>query len=170
MYKKKEFIAAWNLNYHEVLSISNYYREVTNVRPENDELQTHYDYNSTTIEQSEREVDIIIQFITSHGNPFEKGEQQLRNIVTQELVNSDSIEALLNIFRDSCELYKHFYDERFVNKLKSLSDRISNVNFPNFKTSKHTQSNIDNRVSNKKKDKIAHKIIEIIYYSMMMVH
>ena len=159
--QKKEYVAAWNLNHHEILSVCNFYREVTNVKCENHELQLHHDFSSTTTERSEKEVEKIMEFIISHGNPFAIGTEQLKNLVTQELITSDCSESLLNVFEISINFYSEFFKERFTEKLKSLSDTIPKINFPNIKSVQQIKSVSNKSISDMKQNKIAHKVIEL---------
>lgn len=121
----------------------------------------HHDFSASKTEKSEEKIIKLINCLTSHHNPFEKEDQKLCNIFTQELVDSENCAALLNIFENSCDLYKEFLNERFVEKLKSLSDTIPKIKLPNFKTLSEDQSDSNKNVSIKKELKEGHKIIEI---------
>lgn len=127
---------------------------------ENDELQTHHNLSKSYTMNYEEQLNKIISFIHQHGNPFAKGEQPLKNFVTQEVPTPATVNALLNIFSTGCDVYATFYKERFVDKSKSLSDTISKHNLSNFRTVGNA-INIPKAIPLKKQSVIAEKLYEI---------
>ncbi|OXU18366.1 hypothetical protein TSAR_009882 [Trichomalopsis sarcophagae] len=77
--RKKETVAIWDLTYHEFLAITNYFKEITYFNNKDEELSLQYLQNR-------------------NANPFEAGLQPLRNIITEELVDTETKDRLLNIF------------------------------------------------------------------------
>ena len=124
----------WDITFHELLGISNLFREKTFIENEND-LEIHHEYSNASIQNSESAVNKIVHFIVSKEiNPFQSSKQQLCNLVTEQLVHSDVTKELLSIFGKGLELYNVFRDERFIEKSKPLSAVISRNNLPHFKT------------------------------------
>ena len=75
----------------------------------------------------------VLEFINSRGNPYSVSkETKLHNIVTGLVVPSDHATRLLNFFQHGESKYNKFMKERFVEKIKLLSDTITKVNLPKF--------------------------------------
>ena len=133
--KKKEAVAAWEMTYHEFLSISNYFKNITLCHKESYELNVHHEYSQTMTQNSELAITNILNFLEKRQvNPFMPGPQSLRNIVTQELVQPEITQSLLSCFKRGIELYEKFREERYILKIKPFSAPISRTNLPNFAT------------------------------------
>ena len=132
--KKKEAVAAWDMTFHELLSICNFFREITYIDTDSD-FEIHHEYSNASIKNSESAVAKILCYIEDKKiNLFKSGSQPLRNIVTEQLVHSDIVPEILNIFEKGIERYEKFREERFVNRNKHLSAVIPRANLPDFKT------------------------------------
>lgn len=145
--KNKEYVTGWNLTYHEISQIKNALCEITHVTTVNDDIIKHHDSSPTMTRNTEEQVSKIMTYIAAHCNPFKSGKEPLRNIVTQELLTSEYTDALLNIFKNGCDLYKNFFRERFVEISKSLSDPIAKVKLPTFMSTRENSTVSEKRVS-----------------------
>ena len=130
--KKKEYVAAWDLTYHECLAIQNLYRKITKIKFDNYELPCHHEFSTAEIDRSEKSVMKIIHYINNHGNPFIDGMQPLHNVISQEICSIETTNALLNIFETGCDIFEKFYQERFVTKIRSFDGSITRTNLPQF--------------------------------------
>ena len=110
--------------YHELLANKNFFREITRIASENDEMPMHHDFSRSTTYKTEEQVDRIIACISSHCNPFKTGEKPSRNIVTQQLT-TNKCTGLLNIFENGCNLYKQFFSEIHHKMLDAESVSLS---------------------------------------------
>ena len=81
---KKEYVTKWKLNHHELLLIDHFFKKITVVNDDNNELQTHKDFSITIIFKSENLIRILLQNIKNHFNPFSPGSQPLCNIYSNE--------------------------------------------------------------------------------------
>ncbi|KAJ8669425.1 hypothetical protein QAD02_000684 [Eretmocerus hayati] len=160
--QNENYVTSWNLSYHEVLAICNYYRNLTNTKSENDGLRVHHESSPMITDRIERQVTNIMKYIGSRGsNPFQDGTDPLINLATKEIATAEAIKSLLNIFDDACEVWQEFCQKRFVNKSVSISDTISRFNLPNFKTPAKGDSNRQRKSKCLKEVKAAHEFSEI---------
>ncbi|RXM27185.1 Signal recognition particle subunit SRP72 [Acipenser ruthenus] len=108
-YKAKQggvTVAKWQLVYHEVLAISNVFRELTGRKGE------LFDANVTR----------LLQFMKEKGNPYEVTEHiRLHNFVTKQCVDESVKVRLLNVIKHGSEAYKQLRKERFILKEKKHS-------------------------------------------------
>lgn len=147
------------------------YREKALLKNDNYELKSHHEYYPGKIDRMEMIIEKMIQYISQRVNPFIEGNQPLRNIVTQEQTPPDVTKALLNIFETGCEVYETFRKERFENLTKPLSDTISRVKLPSFKTATGTVAQKQSKITNKQ-NKETQLIIELAKergYSMKLL-
>ncbi|KAJ8679187.1 hypothetical protein QAD02_014974 [Eretmocerus hayati] len=160
--RNKNYMTSWNLIFHEIQAINNYYRTITNTKTENDELRVHHESSPTVSQRTEREVMNIIVYINSHNsNPFKEGTHPLINIATKELATTKATEQLLNIFNNACEYWEDFCHKRFIDKSMSISDPISRFGLPNLTSLAKGNSRPQSKSKNEKEIKAAHKILEI---------
>ena len=68
--RKKDFVAKWELLYHEMLATSNVHIQQTGINTEAYDLAVHHDFSNTETVTGERNVQAIISFIESSENPF----------------------------------------------------------------------------------------------------
>lgn len=96
--RNKSYVTEWELIYHEVLAVSNVYREITNVSSSNNhELRFHHEYTSSEMKQMENHINNMTEFILRHENPFISGRNALRNIITQEEADPENVYEILNV-------------------------------------------------------------------------
>ncbi|KAJ8671942.1 hypothetical protein QAD02_003201 [Eretmocerus hayati] len=128
----KKAVAVWDMIYHESQDIHNLFCTYTNLQDEN-EFKTHHENNDSTSGSLENSVSRIVAFIDERVNPFQSGNQPLRNIVTAELVHPDIVERLLSVFEIGCDMYNQFRSERIIDKDTALSATIHHSKLPSFK-------------------------------------
>lgn len=96
--RSKAFVAEWDLIYHEVLAVTNLYRDITKVQSSiNYELKYHHEYTSSETENMEHHITSMEKFILQHDNPFGPGAKTLRNIITQEEVCEEFRDKILDV-------------------------------------------------------------------------
>lgn len=149
--RKKESVAVWDLSYHELLAICNYFKELTFLNNNNDELQIHHEYSVRTIENSEVAVNKILNYLDARNiNPFSPKSERLKNIVTQRVVEAEAAKKILNIFDTGIELNSNFITERFEEKNKPLSATIPIYDLPHFKSFSDNETNLKDKEKLKK--------------------
>lgn len=157
--RKKQFVAAWDLVYHEILAITNLYREKTYLKNDNYELKLHHEYSTKKNDRTEQLLTKMLQYISERVNPFMDGSQPLKNIVTQECTSAETSKALLNIFDTGCKVYEQFRKERFEDFTKPISSTITRVKLPSFKAA--TQNSVQKELKVKKKPNKDHRIFDL---------
>ena len=62
------------------------------------------------------------------------------NLVTKILVPPAIVTKILNVFKESCNIYEKFYKEQFIQQYKIIFDTINKVKFPSLKTEPENNS------------------------------
>jgi hypothetical protein len=135
--KRKQYVAQWELIYHEMLAVDNTFRQLSGVKVCHSELAVNHEFRKAETDATESKVGDIISYIVCHENPAhvsDATEHNLHNILTQEIMTEDIRNSLLNIHKVSKELYATFRRERYIDKSKRISDTITRNKFKNFKT------------------------------------
>ena len=127
--KYHQYITEWQLIYHEVLDISNAYRQVLQSDTTKGETYLHKDLSNFRIKQKNQSVTALKTFVRSHGNPFLE-KSKLKNFVTQVKSHPDISAKLLNIFENSACKEKSFRKSVFTDRSKLLHDRIPKMSLP----------------------------------------
>ena len=129
--KKEKFVAIWELIHHEMLPISNLFRELSGVSSSLIEVHT---ISKTEITSGEQKVQVIIATIENNENPFQVVSDQaiLHNILTQEVVSDDIRSHLLSVVDIGTKAYETLRKERFVEKSVRFSSTIHHTNLKIF--------------------------------------
>lgn len=133
--KRKHFVAAWELIYHEVLAVTNLFRKISGEKNDVHHVTLNHQLSKTQTSQHEEHIADMVAFITGAENPFHitsECDPRLHNIVTKEVMSDDIRSQLLSLKETSAELYKKFRQERIVEKSKQICDRIPRVNLKTF--------------------------------------
>ena len=85
--RKQEYAAEWALIYHEVLSITNTFREITNSdkggNTETANASSHHHLSPRNIQEINARTDSISSYISSQGNPFcKENHDKVKNLVS----------------------------------------------------------------------------------------
>ena len=95
-YKQKEFIAEWDLIYHEMLGVNNFYREYTGIDENTSESYKHHQSSKSYTKKNECEIQAITRYIEDKGSPYNiDGPTTLQNLVTKQVMNDDIRNDLL---------------------------------------------------------------------------
>ena len=97
--RKKQFVAMWELIYHEMLAISSLHREISGVNITAYDSVINHNFNKSETTSSERNVQAIMDVIERNENPFQIApmELKLHNILTQEVMIDDIRTQLLKV-------------------------------------------------------------------------
>jgi len=92
-------VAKWELNYHEMLAITNLHRELAGIGCSSIELEVNRAFSKAGTEFEESNVQAILNVIERNENPFQipSKEKRLHNIMTKEVVPDDVRDQLLNV-------------------------------------------------------------------------
>jgi hypothetical protein len=111
--RRSDYVAKWQLIYHEVLQISNTFRELTSLNVNNHMETCHHQLTGKKSELFDRHVLQLFDFVSDKGNPFLIADSiqlpvSLHNFVTKQMVADEIKHRLLNIFDDGAQNYKQF--------------------------------------------------------------
>lgn len=129
--RKKKFVAMWELIYHEMLAISNLFRESSGV---SSSLSEEHVISKVGIATGEQKVQAIIATIERNENPFQLVSDQvkLHNILTQEVMSDEIRSQLLSVIEIGTKAYETMRKERFVEKSVRFSSTLHRTNLKTF--------------------------------------
>ena len=61
--KKKESVAAWNITYHEFLGTSIFFKQITYINNDNEELKIHHEYTKAATQNCKNAVAKILDYL-----------------------------------------------------------------------------------------------------------
>ena len=131
--RKQEYAAEWALIYHEVLSITNTFREITNSdkggNTETANASSHHHLSPRKIQEINARTDSISSYISSQGNPFcKENHDKVKNLVTQVYAEDSVAKMHFDFFEIVSEKYDEFQKSVYKEKTRLLADKISKIN------------------------------------------
>lgn len=96
--RNKSYVTEWELIYHEILAVSNFYRIVTNVTNCNYELR-HHEYTESETQQMEAHIESMERFSLGIGNPLANGAKNLINIVTHQEIPEEFKKKIFGVVK-----------------------------------------------------------------------
>lgn len=131
--KTKQFVAQWEMIYHEMLAVVNVQREISGISTPSRELLVNHEFNVPATQTSESLVEEMIQYIKHHENPVittdeDEEKKSLHNILTQEIMSTEIRNNLLQFESNSRTKYETYRTERFITKQRSIFDTIHRTN------------------------------------------
>lgn len=125
----------------------------------NEELRVHHESSQSNTVFTEESVSSIVNYLNTHTNPFQSGNQSLRNLETGIMVDDKAADLMFKVFEIGCNLYNIFRKERIIDKKIPLSETIHRVNIPSFDTVIDEKKH--NEVKRKKTDQQFRRCIDI---------
>jgi hypothetical protein len=158
--KQKQYVAQWDLIYHEMMAVKDLHCEYAGMVDDTHESCNHHQSSQATTTRHEYHIQAMIKFIEKQGSPMsQNASPTLQNLVTKEIMATEIRKDMLNIFAKGEEKYQKFRQERFVQKTTRLSACIHRANLKTMKTNRNNpQMTVKNAV---KEINIAEKTIEI---------
>ena len=133
--RKQEYAAEWALIYHEVLSITNTFREITNSdkggNTETANASSHHHLSPRKIQEINACTDSISSYVSSQGNPFcKENHDKVKNLVTQVYAEDSVAKMHYDFFEIVSEKYEdqEFQKSVYIEKTRLLADKISKTN------------------------------------------
>lgn len=135
------YITEINLLFHEISVITNLLHQVTNAHLM-DHLETaiQHELRGRKGQIFDKNVFRLLDFINTRHNPFiiDGPKAALHNIVAKQTDATNVKDRILSVLVDGQKIYQQYRQERYVQKVKNISDTISKKNLPAFD---HTASN-----------------------------
>ena len=149
--RKKKFMAMWEIYYHEMLAISNLFRELCGI---SSNVSEEHIISEAEIATGEKKVQAIIATIERNENPFQfvPGQVKLHNILTQEVMPDDIRSQLLSVIEIGTKAYETLRKERFVEKSVRFSSTIHRTNLKTFLGIHKDEKENKGKSSGKKKE------------------
>lgn len=135
--KQKQYVAQWDLIYHEMMAVKNLHRHYASVLDNTHESYQHHESSQSTTDRNEAHVQAMVKFIEEKGSPMSpNASETLQNFVTKELMPSDIREDILNALSKGKEKYLSFRKERFLMKTHSINSTIHRLNLRTMNTAR----------------------------------
>ena len=159
------YVTTWQLLYHEMLAISNLFREKTCPSVEEDEeTVVHHDLSKNKIKEICECVENVKLFIRDRGNPYNLDEntKSLKNISSQALAPSSVKEKILEFHVLSTDKFNIFHDAVYVKRSTLISETIHKYDLPriNYQIVKKSADSKEVKIS-KKEIKEAKRLVRI---------
>lgn len=127
--KQKQYVAQWDLIYHEMMAVKNVHREYAGMVDDTQESCSHHESSLSSTTKKERHIQAMMAFIEEKGSPLSpEAPATLHNFVTKEIMDKDIRHDMLNAYEKGKEKYLEFRHQRFEQKSTRLSDRIHRTN------------------------------------------
>ena len=131
-----KFIIEWKLAYHEVLSICNVLRNITNGVIGFRDTDLHHEFSGNLNLELNLRVIKVVDYINSKTNPFAvSSETKLYNFSTGRIVSDHMSEMVLCFYDSRKRKYIEYRQERYIGRVSKISDTSKKVNYPNFLSS-----------------------------------
>ena len=109
--RKKDFVAEWEMIYHEIIAVSSLHRELSGSRPFYHKLTVNHEFSDADTKARESNIRDMIEYIELYENPIqitEATEKQLYNIISQEVMPTEVREGMLSVESKNLQLYNEF--------------------------------------------------------------
>ena len=158
--KQKQYVAQWDLIYHEMIAVKNLHRLYSNVMEDTHEShQHHHESSQKTIDRKEDHIQAMLRFIEEKGSPFSPdASQTLQNFVTKEIMPPCIRNDILNAISRGEEKYLEMRKSRLYDKTTRISATIHRINL---KTMRSTKNKETNKAKSIKETNIIERAIEI---------
>ena len=133
--KQKQYVAQWDLIYHEMMAVKNLHRQYANVMDRTHETYSHHESSQSTTDHKESQLQRMMQFIDEKGSPLAAtSSTTLQNYVTKEVMTDNIRKDMLSALKKGEERYLEFRKERLVEKTARISSTIHRANLKTMKT------------------------------------
>ena len=121
----KKFVIEWESAYHEILSICDVFRNITNGFIDFRDTDLHREFSGNlNLELNLRVIKVAVS-----------SETNLHNFSTGQIVSDHISEKILCFYDDGKGKYIEYRQERYIERGSKISDAIKKVNYPNFLSS-----------------------------------
>lgn len=107
------------------------------------ESQKHHEQTPAIQREFHKDVSNVVSNFHAMGNPFAEESEDLFTIHTKDVMNSSVVDTVKNVVTLGEEQYQVFVKERFVERRKSVTEKLNKNSLATFKTGKHKVSSKD---------------------------
>ena len=129
------YMTEWLLVFHEVLQISNSFRELMQEKSmdHSEVAAIHHDLVGLKAVSFNQNLIKLFNYMTNKGNPYNLKTGvfvKMQNLLTRQLIDEEVTRRHLKLIENGDKLVKEIRMERFVQKKKKLSHTISKRSMP----------------------------------------
>ena len=115
--KQKQYVAQWDLIYHEIMAVKNLYCENTGVSESTSSALLHHESSQSIINRKEGHIQEMMKYIEERGSPFSaECPSVLQNVVTKEMMTEEIRKDVLNASEIGKKKYEAFHSDRIIKK------------------------------------------------------
>ena len=115
--KQKQYVAQWDLIYHEIMAVKNLYCENTGVSESTSSALLHHESSQSITNRKEGHIQEMMKYIEERGSPFSaECPSVLQNVVTKEMMTEEIRKDVLNASEIGKKKYEAFHSDRIVKK------------------------------------------------------
>ena len=118
--RQSEYVTKRETVYHEILSLSNTFREITNTNFGSRENKIHHEFDKHFCSMFNSLVKTVAEFILNKENPYKMLVPNLYNFVLGTAIPSTATNNILNCYLQGKEQYEIFRTEHFIDQSKKL--------------------------------------------------
>ena len=86
-----------------------------------DEYTLHHEFSDSLTKRDTENVKEAVDYIKNRSNPLTtESKDQMKNLVTEEHISTESIQSSLHCLSFGTELYEEYIETRYINKSKKL--------------------------------------------------
>ncbi|KAG1692278.1 Glutamate receptor ionotropic, kainate 1 [Nymphon striatum] len=98
--KQKQYVAQWDLIYHEMMAVKNLHRQYADVIERSHETFNHHESSQVKTDRKEARVQEMMRFIQEKGSFLSPNTpENLHNFVTKEIMSKDISNDMLNALK-----------------------------------------------------------------------
>ena len=133
--KQKQYVAQWDLIYHEMMGVKNLHHQYTGIKERTHEAYEHHELTQATTNRKEAHIQDMMRFIEEKGSPLAVGASpKLQNFVTKEVMTESITNDMINAFEKGKEKYLMFRKERLLEKTLRFSSTIHRADLKTMKS------------------------------------
>ena len=106
--RQSDYVTKRETVYHEILSLSNTFREITNTNFGSRETKTHHEFDKHFCSMFNSLVKTVAEFILNKGNPYKMLVRNLYNFVSGTAIPSTATNNILNCYLQGKAQYEIF--------------------------------------------------------------
>ena len=138
--KQKEYVAQWDLLYHEMIAVKNLHREYTSVTEGNYESWTHHESSQCSTTRKKDHIQAMITFVEEKGSPLSSETPLvLHNFVPNQTMTPQIREDMLHALDKGEQKYLEYRSQRLIKKTAKVCEIIHRSNLKSMKTISNIQ-------------------------------
>ena len=136
---QKQYIAQWDIIYHEMMALKNLHREYMGVSSGTYDSWTHHESSNKQTIRKEANIKAMIKFILEKGCPFsDECPPTLHNFVTKQVMSDTIRKDMHDVLKVGEVRYQELRYTRLVEKTSKIHDTIHRCNLQSMKTVNHS--------------------------------